>query len=139
MAELQPATLAEIFLYIPYLPIPTRTRNEGVRPSVFSILGTKKIVFVVKYDIYIYIYIQILRSIGRHGGRNFKNLIFLKTSGPKKLGSHAFITGPGRYRKLGTEKRNNSVKFAGRNSATVKSYDQQLNIVTSMKSTSIKV
>ena len=44
-----------------------------------------------------------MRSIGLHGGQNIKILIllfFLENFGAKKLGSNAFITGPGRYRKV---------------------------------------
>ena len=42
----------------------------------------------------------------------------------EQIGSNAFITGPGRYRKVEEKSRKKTVKFAGRNSATLKSYDQ---------------
>ena len=40
----------------------------------------------------------------------------------RKLGSNAFITGPGRYRKVDEKQRNTSANIAGRNSATLRSY-----------------
>ena len=52
-----------------------------------------------------------------------KHIFFVNSSGIKQLGSNAFITGPGRYRKVEEKQRNDSVKFAGCNSATLKSYD----------------
>ena len=39
------------------------------------------------------------------------------------MGSNAFITGPGRYRKVEEKQSNQSIKFAGRNSAAAKNYD----------------
>ena len=50
--------------------------------------------------------------------------ILLDNFGAKQLGSNAFITGPGRYRQVDEKLRNHSMKFASRNSATLKSYDQ---------------
>ena len=51
----------------------------------------------------------------------------LEKIGAKKLGSDAFVTGPGRYwyRKVDAKQRNNSVELAGRNSATLQSYDKK--------------
>ena len=49
-----------------------------------------------------YVYIQILRSKGLHGGQ-YQEVEFkekLKASRLKKLGSHDFITAPVRYGKL---------------------------------------
>ena len=60
----------------------------------------QKIGFVIKF----YVYIQILRSVGAHGGRNIKNLMFsffLKTVGLKKQGltpSLRVLVGIGRKR-----------------------------------------
>ena len=49
----------------------------------------------------------------------------LKSFVATKLGSTAFIAGPGRYSKVEERYRNsNSDKFASRNSATLKSYDR---------------
>ena len=42
-----------------------------------------------------------------------------------KQGPNVFITGPGRYRKIEEKYRNTSDRFAGRNSATLQSYDQK--------------
>ena len=50
-----------------------------------------------------------------------EHVILLEHFGSKQLGSDAFIAGPGRYRKVGEKKRNNSVQFAGR---TLRSDDQ---------------
>ena len=55
-------------------------------------------------------------------------IVFLKASGQKKAGSNAFITAPGRYRKVAEKQRKHAVNFAGRNSATVNSYDQKITI-----------
>ena len=56
------------------------------------------------------------RCIGRHGGlyaiRSIVAFI-LEHFGVKKQGSNAFITGPGRYRKVEENSRKKSPKFAG--------------------------
>ena len=44
----------------------------------------------------------------------------LENFGAKQLGSNTFITGPGRCRKVEEVQKNHSVKFAGRNSVTLK-------------------
>ena len=49
----------------------------------------------------------------------------LDNFGAKQLGSYALITA-GSYRKVEEKYRSDSVKIAGRNSATVKSYDNKL-------------
>ena len=72
-------------------------------------------------------YIQNLRSVGLHGGQLIK-----------KLSCKQFITDPGRYGKLEEKAMNNSVKLAGRNSATLNSYHQKLNDSTSIKLTNIE-
>ena len=58
----------------------------------------------------------------------------MKTSGSKKIGSNAFIAAPGTYRKAGEVSGKNSVKFAGRDSATLESHDPKLNTSYSMNS-----
>ena len=63
----------------------------------------------------------------------------MKTSGPKKIGSNALVTDPGRYKKLGEKWRKNSVRCAGRNSATLKSDGQKIDVLRSVKLTSIEV
>ena len=70
------------------------------------------------------------RAISKERRRGDKIVLWLspfelEDFGAKQLGSNTFITGPGRYRKAGKKSRNDSGKFAGRNSATVKSYDQK--------------
>ena len=52
-------------------------------------------------------------------------LCCLEHLGATKLGFNAFITAPGRCRKVETTKKSNSVNFAGRNSAMVKRCDQK--------------
>ena len=51
--------------------------------------------------------------------------VLLKNFVTKTLGPTTYITGPGRYRKVEEVKMKNSDKFAGRNSATLKSCDQE--------------
>ena len=53
--------------------------------------------------------------------------MLLEHFGAKQLGSNAFITGPARYREVEEKYTTNSAKFAGRDSATLKTYDQKLN------------
>ena len=52
-------------------------------------------------------------------------MFVLEKFGAKKLGSKAFITAPGRYRQVEENLRKHSDKFAARNCATLKSYDQK--------------
>ena len=52
--------------------------------------------------------------------RNRNNI---ENFGAKKRGFNAFITGIGRYKTVEEKWRNNSVQFAGRNSATLNTYD----------------
>ena len=49
--------------------------------------------------------------------------LFLENFRADKLGSITYITGPNTHRKVEDVYRKNSVKLAGRNSATVNSYD----------------
>ena len=51
-------------------------------------------------------------------------LCLLESIGAKQLGSIAYIAGPSRYRKVEENKKNNSGKIVGCNSATPESYDQ---------------
>ena len=59
--------------------------------------------------------------------------------GATKLRSTAYITGPNRYRKVEDKWKKPSVKSPGRNSATLKSNDQQLNTLTAKTATAISM
>ena len=52
--------------------------------------------------------------------RNYKLVVLVKNFGAKRLASNAFITDPGRYRKVQEKSRNMFVNFAGRSIATRK-------------------
>ena len=67
------------------------------------------------------------------------SMFVLVNFGAEELRSNAFITGPGRYRKVEENYRKNSDKSAGRNSSMVNSYDKQPNILISIEITSTKV
>ena len=60
-------------------------------------------------------------------------MFFLEIFGAKKLGSDSFITDPGGYRKVEEKPRKNSDKFAGCNSAMVKSNDPATKCLTGIK------
>ena len=72
-----------------------------------------------------YVFIQNLRSIGLNLGQHIKKVIFLNNIGAKQVGLNAFITAPVWYRKVGEVWSKNSVKSAGRKSATLESYDEE--------------
>ena len=66
-----------------------------------------------------YMYYQLESFGGQEYGEN-PMLFSLEHFGAKKQGSNASITAPGMYRNVEVQ-RKNSDKFAGRNSATLKS------------------
>ena len=75
----------------------------------------------------------------RRGDTKLRGKPELGNFSEKKLGSNTFITDAGRCRRVEEVWRTNSVKFAGRNSATLKLTTKKLDNLTSIKLTSIKV